>query len=95
MTLMVRDHLDARIVLSRAEREETWELMRTISKMKRADRSLLVKDFPDFARRAKMLMALQLAGLIDLHRGEEDWYFRVPSDQEQTVNALVAGFEKS
>ena len=34
-TLLVWDHLNARIVLSRTEREEAWRLMRTISKMRR------------------------------------------------------------
>jgi hypothetical protein len=90
-TLLVWDHLNARIVLSRAEREEAWRLVRTISKMRRADRSLLAGEFPDSARLAKMLEALQFAGWIGLHRGEEDWYYRVRSDQERIVNSLVTG----
>jgi hypothetical protein len=94
-SLMVWDYLDARILLSLAEREEAWQLMRRISKMKRADSSLLASDFPDPARLAKMLMALQFAGLIDLHRGEEDWYYRVRSDQERAVGSLVTEFERS
>jgi hypothetical protein len=61
-TLLIWDHLDARIVLSRAERETAWMLMQTISKMKRADTSLLAREFPDSARLSKMLTALQLAG---------------------------------
>lgn len=65
--------------------------MRTISKMRRADRSLLAGEFPDSARLAKMLEALQFAGWIGLYRGEEDWYYRVRSDQERIVNSLVTG----
>ncbi len=85
-------HLNARIVLSRAEREEAWRLVRAILKMRRADRSLLAAgEFPDSARLAKMLEALQFAGWIGLYRGEEDWYYRVRSDQERIVNSLVIG----
>lgn len=90
-TLLVWDHLNARIVLSRAEREEAWRLMRMIAKMRRADRSLLAGEFPDSARLAKMLEALQFAGWIALYRGEEGWYYRVRSDQERIVNSLVTG----
>lgn len=94
-TLSIRDHLDARIVLSRAERETAWILMRTISKMKRADRSLLARDFPDSARLSKILTALQLAGWIDLYRGEEDFYYRVRSEHRKTINSLVTDCEAS
>ena len=83
-TLLVWDHLNARIALSRTEREEAWRLMRTISKMRRADRSLLAGEFPASARLAKMLEALQFAGWIGLYRGEEDWYYRIRSDQSES-----------
>ena len=69
--------------------------MRTISKMRRADRSLLAGEFPASARLAKMLEALQFAGWIGLYRGEEDWYYRIGSDQERIVNSLVSPQETS
>ena len=94
-TLLVWDHLDARIVLSRGERETAWMLIQTISKMKRADSSLLARDFPDSARLSKMLTALQLAGWIDLYRAEEDFYYRVRSEHTKTINSLVAESETS
>ena len=47
------------------------------------------------ARLAKMLEALQFAGWIGLYRGEEDWYYRVRSDQERIVNSLVSPQETS
>ncbi|HEY5777249.1 MAG TPA: hypothetical protein VIT00_00840 [Terrimicrobiaceae bacterium] len=59
--------------------------------MRRADGSLLAGEFPDSARLAKMLEALQFAGWIGLYRGEEDWYYRVRSDQERIVNSLATG----
>jgi hypothetical protein len=94
-TLLVWDHVDTRIVLSEAERAEAWALMRTILGLKRADRSLLARDFPDPGRLSKMLMALQFAGWIDLHRGEEDFYYRVRSDREIDLRSLVAESERS
>lgn len=94
-TLLVWDHVDARIVLSEVEREEAWALMRTILGLKRADRSLLARDFPDPGRLSKMLMALQFAGWIDLHRGEQDFYYRVRSDREIDIRSLVAESERS
>ncbi|HEU4678825.1 MAG TPA: hypothetical protein VFS35_04850 [Terrimicrobiaceae bacterium] len=94
-TLLVWDHVAARIVLSRAERAETWALMRTILGLKRADRSLLARDFPDPGRLSKMLLALQFAGWIDLHRGEEDFYYRVRSDRERDIRFLIAELERS
>jgi hypothetical protein len=39
--------------------------------------------------------ALQFAGWIGLYRGEEDWFYRVRSDQEQIVNSLVSRQETS
>jgi hypothetical protein len=89
-TWLVFDHLGARIVLSSAEQADAWALMRTITKMKRAGSTLLARDFPDPARLSKMLLALQLAGWIDLHRGEQDFYYRVRSDREKTIQSLVA-----
>jgi hypothetical protein len=94
-TLLVWDHVDARIVLSEAERAEAWALMRTILGLKRAHRSLLARDFPDPGRLSKMLMALQFAGWIDLHRGEEDFYYRIRSDREIDIRSLVAEPEHS
>jgi hypothetical protein len=44
---------------------------------------------------AMELIALQLAGWIDLHRSEEDFCYRVPSHREQAVNLLAAGCELS
>jgi hypothetical protein len=92
-TWLVFDHLGARIVLSSAEQADTWALMRTITTMKRADSTLLARDFPDPARLSKMLLALQFAGWIDLHRGEQDFYYRVRSDREKTIQSLVADYQ--
>jgi len=94
-TLLVWDHVDARIVLSQPERVKAWALMRTILDLKRADRSLLARDFPDPGRLSKMLMALQFGGWIELHRGEEDFYYRVRSDREIDIRSLVAESERS
>ena len=94
-TFLVWDQLAATIVLSRAERAETCALMRTILGLKRANRSLLARDFPDPGRLSKMLLALQFAGWIDLHRGEEDFYYRVRSDRERDIRFLIAELERS
>ncbi|HEY5741888.1 MAG TPA: hypothetical protein VIS99_05045 [Terrimicrobiaceae bacterium] len=95
MTFMIWDHLGARTTLSRVELEETWLLMQMISKTKRADSSRLAADFPNSTQRAKMLTALQCIGWIDLHQGEEDWYYCARDDQKRTLSGLMASSEPS
>lgn len=90
MTFAIWDQIDVRIRLSGRERAEAWELLQTIFAWKRAEATELTREFPDGRRLSKLLTALQLAGWIDLHRGEESWFYRVLSDQEPLLRTLTA-----
>jgi hypothetical protein len=89
MTFAIWDQIDARITLNRQEQAEAWELLQTIFAWKRAEATRLTLEFPDGRRLSKLLTALQFAGWIDLHRGEENWFYRVLSDRESLLKALT------
>lgn len=89
LTLAIWDHLHARVTLSRAERAEAWRLLLEIHEMKRADSARLAYEFPDLEQLGKLLLSLQLTEWIDLHRGEEDWFYRLRSDQEPLLKSLL------
>ncbi len=57
--------------------------------MKRADSARLAYEFPDLDLLGKLLLSLQLSDWIDLHRGEEDWFYRIRSDQEPLIKSLL------
>lgn len=90
MTFAIWDHLRARVVLSREERAEAWRLLAEILSMGRADSSRLSMEFPQARELGKLLMALQATDWIDLHRGEDDWFYRVRSDQELFLKTLLS-----
>lgn len=91
MTFAIWDHVMARVRLSAWDRAEAWRLLQTIFATKRAELPELALHFPDSRQLSHLLLALQLTGWIDLHRGEETWFYRVVSDQEPTIRALLAG----
>lgn len=89
MTFAIWDQIDARITLSPRDQVEAWSLLQTIYAWKRAEATRLTQEFPEGRRLSRLLTALQLAGWIDLHRGEESWFYRVLSDQEPLLKALT------
>ncbi len=89
MTFAIWDHLDARVTLTPWQLAESWRLLRIILSLGRAELPRLTREFPDTRLRTRLLTALQLAGWIDLHRGEETWFYRVLSDEEPTLRALM------
>lgn len=94
MTFAVWDQIDARITLNRADLRDAWGLLQTIFAWKRAGAGRLLGEFPDGRRLSRLLTCLQLAGWIDLHRGEEEWFYRVLSDQEPLLHALLGPEQK-
>lgn len=91
LTFAIWDHLAARIKLTRAEMEDAWRLLIQIHEMKRADTARLAYIYPDPRQLHHLLLALQLSDWIDLHRGEEDWFYRIRSDQEPLLKNLLLG----
>lgn len=89
LTFAIWDHLAARIRLTRAELENAWQLLLQIHEMKRADTARLAYVCPDQRQLQHLLLALQLSDWIDLHRGEEDWFYRVRSDREPLLKSLL------
>jgi hypothetical protein len=89
MTFSVWDHVGARVLLSSWERAEAWRLLQTIFATKRAELPELAQHFPDHRQLRRLLTGLQLTGWIDLHRGEETWFYRVLSDQEPVIRGLM------
>jgi hypothetical protein len=91
MTFAIWDHLGARVVFRREEWAEAWQVLKLIFSTRRAPASQLGQWTGDSL--PKVLLGLQLTGLIDLHQGEDDWFYRVPSDEEPTVAAMLADEE--
>jgi hypothetical protein len=81
--------LAAVIRLNHSEQIECFELLRHIHRERRCLLHNLGAWFPDSARLRKLLLALQLAGWIDLLRTEEGWIYIVKSTEEDEVAAIV------
>lgn len=85
MTFAVWDHLALRISLPAQRLYEAWLLLQFIVERKRVPVSTLGQVFPDARILPRLLLALQLAGWIDLYRGEEDWYYALRSEAGQRL----------
>jgi hypothetical protein len=77
--------LAAVIRLNHTEKSEAFELLRHIHTEKRCLLHTLGAWFPDPWRLRKFLLALQLAGWIDLLRTEEGWIYIVRSTEAEEV----------
>ncbi|PTX96944.1 hypothetical protein DB345_07130 [Spartobacteria bacterium LR76] len=90
LTYAVADNMDLRTRADARMIGEAWRLLEVIVRRERAPRSVLAYDFPDEILLGKLLRALQLTGWIDLYRGEEDWYYRIRTDAENTLRSMNA-----
>lgn len=95
MTLAIWDHLHARVPLKRGEIPEAWDLLLVIFDRGRAGLPMLSQDFPDPVRLSRFLLALQLTEWIDLHRGDQDWFYRVRSDEAALLRRLLPAGEEA
>lgn len=93
MTFSILDHLSARVTLGRYEIAEAWRLLVTIYERGRASITMLGMEFPDGPQLSRLLLALQFANWIDLHRGEEDWFYRLRSDEVENLRRLLPSNE--
>lgn len=89
MTFAILDHIAARVVLSRYERAEAWRLLLLIWQMDRPSAALMSYDFPDPRQLSKLLFALQILGWIDLFNGDEDWYYKVRSEETRFLREML------
>ncbi len=88
LTFGVGHQLAARIRLSSAEKHEAYELLREIYYAQRAPLSTLGALVASPRHLRKLVLALQLAGWIDLLRTEDDWIYIIRSIEAEEV----AGF---
>ncbi len=89
MVLGIWDHLTARVRLSTAEREEAWRLLQIIHERGRSPRTELAADVSDPRMLDRLLDALQVTGWIDLHRGDDDWFYLIRGDNEHELRELL------
>lgn len=91
LTLAIGGNLSAARWLSPEEQDRAWELLMTIQRTGKTRVSALTVIEPDPSRLHRLLSALQLANYIDLHRGEDDWFYVVRSTKEPQLRALMPG----
>lgn len=80
--------LAAIIRLSPREQTEALDLLHHIHAEKRAPLHSLGAWFPEAGRLRRLLLALQVAGWIDLLRTEEGWIYIVRSTESEEVAAI-------
>ncbi len=93
LTFGVGHQLAAVIRLSASEKIEAYTLLHHIFTEKRCLSHSLGAWFPDARRLRKLLLALQLAGWIDLLRTEDGWIYIVRSNEHDEV-ATMFGIEE-
>lgn len=83
LTFSIGHHLAARIRLSRHEKLSAWDLLGAIVDAGRYPAYGLGLDVQEPIQQEKLINALQLLRWIDLHSGEEGWFYRILSDREE------------
>lgn len=88
LTFAIWDYLGSKLKLTKWEADESWRLLQIISRLKRVPASSLGQEFGDPVLLPKILLALQLVGWIDSARGDEDWFYYVPSDKQPRLDEI-------
>ncbi len=89
-TFAVGDHLDARLKLSHYEKSEAARLLAIISDTGRTTVSELGFHFSVPKTLQKLLTTLQFLSWIDLHRGEDEFFYRLRSDREESLAQFLS-----
>lgn len=89
LTFAIGGNLGAARWLNPVEQDRAWELLTVIQRSGRTRVSALTVTEPDPGKLHRLLGALQLAGYIDLHRGEDDWFYSVRSTKEPKLRELL------
>ena len=87
-TLAIAQHLDARLKLSEFELYEAFRLLGLVWESDKPTLSSLGYHFSDQKLLTKLLSALQMIGWIDLHRSDEDWYYRPVGTREEELRSF-------
>jgi hypothetical protein len=75
--------------LDAGELERAWELLLMIQERGKVSVSTLGLIESDDRRRLRLVSALQLCGIIDLHHVEEDWFYTLRSSEEGNLRKLL------
>lgn len=89
LTYAIWDHIELRLRPTAWELTESWRLLQIIASQPRVPYSSLGQEFGDPVLLPRLLLILQLTGWIDLQRGEEDWYYYVPSDVLPRLQLII------
>jgi hypothetical protein len=95
LTFAVWGNLSAIRWLSPMELERAWELLILIQRDGKGRLSALTLVEPDPDRLYRLLSTLQMLDLIDLHRGEGDWFYTVRSTRWEELGKLLASGDKN
>jgi len=78
-------------LLDARELDAARELLGVIRQKRRVPLSSLTLVEPDTRRLFKLVSALQLLDLIDLHRGEDGWFYTIRSTHDDELRKLLSG----
>ncbi len=90
MTFAVWGNLGAVLSLEGDMVRRAWELLGAISGAKRARLTSLTLIEPNVGQLHRLLRALQMTDCIDLHAGEEDWYYTVRGNLDKSLQRKLA-----
>lgn len=90
LTYAIWGNLTALRRLNAADLERAWELLVSIQRGGKGYLHSLALVEPDTDRLFRIVTTLQMLGLIDLHRGEGDWFYTVRSTHLEQVGKLLA-----
>lgn len=90
LTFASVDNLRALRFPNARETGRAWDLLCHIRKAGAARMGSLALVEPHPARLMRRLELLQLVGFIDLHHGEDDWFFTIRGNQMCLLDNLIA-----
>ncbi len=85
MTLFVWSALSAYQFLNRREMRLAWRLLQRIEEERKVSVSSVPLDIPSPRMQEKILVALQLVELIDVHKGENDLTLRLKDEKARKL----------
>jgi hypothetical protein len=90
LTFAVWGNFSAVRRLDSEEIQRAWNLLSRIQRDGKSRLSALTLVEPDPNRLFRLLGTLQMLELVDLHRGDEDWFYTVRSDRGDELGKLLA-----
>lgn len=91
LTFAVGGNFSAVRRLTREEADRAWDLLVAIHQAGRAKAGTLRVIEPDPAKLHRLLGTLQMLNYVDLHPGDDDWFYTVCSPRETELRALTGG----